>query len=682
MTLSLVQPQDDETPPAGMSPDDVQSAVVQMLDQAKQYSQSTLAEFRRKATEYYQGKPFGNEVEGRSQFVVTTVKDTVGALLPDCVEVFSGSENTVEFKARSKEDVAVAEQMTDTVNYVVNVQNPGFLTRYAVFKDAMIRRLGIVKVWWEPGTPYQTTSPLSGVDEQQLILLNNDPSIVTAVVTGTNPQPDGSVLYDIDVTRMVNPSGRVCVEPVPPEEYVFTPNARSQKDALMVAHVTRKTRSQLIEMGIPPEVIDAAGTSSYTQTIEEQARAPQGVVETPLGEPATDAIDYAETYPYLDKNGDGVAELRKVVILGASTVAIDEEADRRPFALYAIDPEPHSIVPMCVADGTMDLQLLESSFVRSILDSAAQTLNPGREVVVGQVEIDDLMNQEVAPIVRVKQPGMIRDLVTPFVGKDMLPMLQMTSDAKEQRFGVSKAAAGLAPDALQSSTHVAVAATVSGSQKHLKLMARMLAEGERHLYELVAKLLAQYQDRAMTIRLRNQYVEVDPRHWQSDMDCVINVALGSGSKEERRAILTEQAARQEAILLKLGPDNPFCTAGQYLETLKQLTVLGGSVDTSKAWKDLPLDWVPPPQQPKPTPEEIYAQIEQEKLALQAQKQQQDNEREMLILMTRETRERDQMEVDAYLRSVEIAAKYNAEVDSTKVKELMAEQRSRVPAKKE
>jgi hypothetical protein len=320
--------------------------------------------------------------------------------------------------------------------------------------------------------------------------------------------------------------------------------------------------------------------------------------------------------------------------------------------------------------------LLESSLMRSTLDSAAQTLNPGWEAVQTQVNMDDLMNQEIGRLVRVKAPGMLRELVTPFVGKEILPLFQLTSDLKEQRFGVSKAAAGLAPDSLQSSTHVAVAATVSGSQKHLKLMARMLAEGERQLYEIVARLLIQYQDRPMTVRLRNQYVEVDPRDWLADMDCVINVALGTGSKDERRAVLEEQASRQENILKLLGPDNPLVTLGQYRETLAQLAELGGQMDASKAWKPLPLDWTPPPAPPKPSTEELYVQIEQLKLAEQAKKDADTLQLQRWQTWLRESRERDQMEVNAYLQGMQIQAQFHAEVDQQEIKRLTTEQRIR------
>ena len=42
---------------------------------------------RRKSLEYYLGKPFGNEVEGRSQVISTDVSDTIESLMPSLMKM-------------------------------------------------------------------------------------------------------------------------------------------------------------------------------------------------------------------------------------------------------------------------------------------------------------------------------------------------------------------------------------------------------------------------------------------------------------------------------------------------------------------------------------------------------------------------------------------------------------------
>jgi hypothetical protein len=353
-------------------------------------------------------------------------------------------------------------------------------------------------------------------------------------------------------------------------------------------------------------------------------------------------------------------------------VVADEAFEGRPFALYFTDPEPHSIVPSSVADSIMPLQLLKSVTLRSILDSGAQTNNPGLEVVEGQVNMTDVMNKEVGRVLRVRQPGMVRDLVTPFVGKELLPLLAVADEMKENSTGVSKAAAGLNPDALQSSTKAAVAATVTGSQRHLRLMARMLAEGEKQLYKLVLKLTVQHQDRAKVIRLRNQYVEVDPRTWDAEMDCVVNVGLGATTTEDRLNALREIAGHQQQILLQLGPTNPLCGLGQYAYTLEKMTELAGFKDATKFWKAVDPNYEPPAVQPKPSPEEIYAQVEQAKLVADTQEKAARLDLDRQKLMMDDARLRDQMNVNAQLEAMKIATQTHAKVDEIQVKQTVAE----------
>ena len=78
----------------------------------------TVSQHREKAMEYYYGQPFGNEVEGRSQFVDSTVQDTIEWIKPSLMRVFASGDEMVKFSPHGPEDVPMAEQATDYVNYV------------------------------------------------------------------------------------------------------------------------------------------------------------------------------------------------------------------------------------------------------------------------------------------------------------------------------------------------------------------------------------------------------------------------------------------------------------------------------------------------------------------------------------------------------------------------------------
>ena len=86
----------------------------------------TISRQRETSMEYYYGRPFGNEVEGRSQFVDSTVSDTVEWIKPSLMRVFASGDEMVKFSPHGPEDVPMAAQATDYVNYVFTKDNPGW----------------------------------------------------------------------------------------------------------------------------------------------------------------------------------------------------------------------------------------------------------------------------------------------------------------------------------------------------------------------------------------------------------------------------------------------------------------------------------------------------------------------------------------------------------------------------
>jgi hypothetical protein len=256
------------------------------------------------------------------------------------------------------------------------------------------------------------------------------------------------------------------------------------------------------------------------------------------------------------------------------------------------------------------------------------------------VNIDDVLNPEVGSVIRMRQPGMVQQLDVPFLGKDAFPMIQYLDSMKESRTGQTAASQGLDPDVLQSTTKAAVSATIRGAEQHLELMARLFADSFKRMFKGVLKLVITHQDRERIIRLRDEWVPIDPRVWDSTMDCSVNVGLGVGTIDERLGVLNQVAIRQQEALEKLGPGNPLVGLGQIRNTLAKMLEISGYPDSNQFFKQIPLDYEPPPPQEPPEPSvedkmlqvqmadiQSRAQVEQQKLQLAAMKQQQLDERE-------------------------------------------------------
>ena len=679
--IAATEPMDDA---------ELQAIITQDLTDAVSYVDSDLSPTRAKGTEYYRGDLFGNEVEGNSKVVAMEVRDTVSAMLPSLMRVFFSSESVVEFAPRGPEDVKMAQQSTDYANYVFQNDNNGFLTTYAIFKDALVRKCGIAKFWWEDEEKVRIEE-YSGLDDQTLEMLMQEPGAEVKIVV-SYPDPDidemqmstidpmtgqpvtmpAPMIHDVQIKRITK-DGRIRIMAVPPEELLLDRRARSFDDCTIIAHRQMATVADLIAMGYDQDEIEEnLSTTDLDSNDEYLARQPLSTTfgTNDAANPMMRRVLYIEAYSRVDFDNDGIAELRKVCCMGGGyKVVRNLPASYIPFADFPCDPEPHTspLEAMSIFDITRDLQEIKSEILRNTLDSLAQSIHPRTAVVEGQVNIDDVLNNETGAIIRMRAPGMVQPLTTPFVGQAAFPMMEYMDQIKEDRTGMSKAAMGLNADALQSSTKAAVNATISASQGRIELTARILAEGMKKLFKGILFLATTHQDKARMVRMRNEWVQIDPRYWDANMDANINIALGNGDTNERLQGLMMIMAKQEQILQQLGTQNPLVTPQQFSNTLRKIVELSGFKDASSYFQDIPADYVPPaPPAPKATPEELLAQVQAESIKADIQKKAAELELKRQQMIMDDDLKRDQMAQDLYLKKYEIELKYNSQINTAEI----------------
>jgi hypothetical protein len=325
---------------------------------------------------------------------------------------------------------------------------------------------------------------------------------------------------------------------------------------------------------------------------------------------------------------------------------------------------------MSVFDITHDVQEIKSQVLRNTLDSLAQSIHPRTAVVEGQVNIDDVLNNETGAVIRMRAPGMVQPLSQPFVGQAGYSMLEYLDQLREDRTGMSKAAMGLNADALQSSTKAAVAATISASHGRIELTARIMAEGFKKLFKGILYLLTTHQDKPRMVRLRNQWVSIDPRAWDASMDVSVNVGLGQGDTNERLQALTMISQMQKAIVDQYGLMNPMVTPQMYSRTLQKMVELSGFKDASQYFQMIPADFQIPQEQPKPTPEEVLAQVQAESIQADIQKKAAELELKRQEMMRDDDFRRDQLAQEFLLKKYELELKYGTQISNA---ELMAMQ---------
>ena len=135
-------------------------------------SSAQLSQERADAMDYYLGDMSKDMPvqEGRSRAVSTDVADTVEGLMPSLMDIFAGSDEVVRFEPVGPEDEEAAQQETDYVNHVFMQQNPGFMTLYSFIKDALLQKVGIVKVWWEESEQEERETYYGLTDDQFALL--------------------------------------------------------------------------------------------------------------------------------------------------------------------------------------------------------------------------------------------------------------------------------------------------------------------------------------------------------------------------------------------------------------------------------------------------------------------------------------------------------------------------------
>lgn len=686
--ISIEEPEmEDEQVEEPVSEEELQNIIIAEIDDAQDYIDDVISPERALAGQYYKGEPFGNEEEGRSQAISMDVRDTVQAMMPSIMKVFFAANNVVEFAPNGPEDVENAQQATDYVNYCLTRDNNLFNECYSTFKDALIRKNGIMKVWWDTDKDV-TTHYFTGLDEAAFSVLQSDPTVEVKDVEISYGEmmvetPMGMMgqtqppMYDCTVVRTVE-KGRLRVQSVPPEEFLIDRRARSIETAEFVAHRRYVTVSDLVAMGYEWDEVENLGFETlddFEGNEETFDRNPQAFVQiTGRTDTTSRKVLYIEGYVYVDMDGDGIAELCRVCVAGtANKILHYEPCDFIPFVDFCPDPEPHTFFGMSIADVTMDIQLIKSNILRNTLDSLAQSIHPRTGVVEGQVNLEDVMNTEVGGIIRMRAPGMVQPFTMPFVGQQAFPMLQYMDELRENRTGISKAAAGLDANALQSSTRAAVAATITAAAQHIELICRIFAEtGMKGLFKKSLQLISKNQDAPRMVRLRNNFVPIDPRVWDANMDVIVNVALGTGSNEEKMAFLGQVAQKQE-MLMQMGA--PLADMQGYYNTLAQMMALAGYKDPTVFFNDpAMMPPPPPPAPPQPTPEEMLSQVQMEAIRADIQKKAAELELQREEMLRKDDRERDKLDADLMIKAAEIEAKYGAQVNTANIEALMQRDR--------
>lgn len=596
-----------------LADDEFEKILDSQINEAAQWQEEQFRDERERNYRYYlgEGKP---AQAGRSQAVSWDVYETVESALPDLIEIFLSGENVGEYEPVGVEDEAFAEQATDYINYILLKQNPGFLIFNTWIKDALLSKIGIVRAYWAESEKV-TVKEYKGIDEDQLtMLLDSDDAEVKERTSYDDPEdlkmrekaraalntlvPDVQMKVEavlampvrqvLDVKiQTTRKKGRIYIDNVQPENFICTPRAKTLAAADIVGEMKAMSRSDMREAGYKDEDVD--DIQSFGSILDQEA----GIAQVASGEQDYSLVSYVspddstedvvvfDGFIRLDYDGDGIAEWRRVV-RGGNRTLLNEESEGPDFVVMSPILIPHRLIGMALADSVAPIQDTSTALTRQYIDSLMLANNPRTEVLEGQVNLDDLLNNRIGGIVRVKSKGAASPLITTNVADSALQGIEFMDSRREARTGITRYNQGLDADSLNK-TATGVSKIMSAGDRRKLMMARIMAEtGVKDLFRLLLRLVTDNQDKPATIRLRNEWVQVDPSPWSPEMDVTIETGQGAGDKSQTIAILQGILDVQKEAM---AADAPVATWTNVYNTLAQIVKLAGLKSVAKYFTD-------------------------------------------------------------------------------------------------
>lgn len=594
--------------------------VREMIQDAVDFEESYLAGEREDNQAYYNGmQPALNAPDegeealppNRSTFVSTDVRDTVLAVMPSLMRIFTNLDQSVaEFVPNIEAHEDFAKQAYDYVNYVFYEDNPGFVILHSAIKDALTVKAGITKWWTDTDIEVKERTYHNLSVEQFQSLIYEDPNLE---VLEHIQDPQTGRLTKVHL-RYVVEKPLLKVAAVPPDEFRIARDAKDIESAGLVGHERIVPISELVAKGYDRDELREYMSQQISYSDERYLRNP-GLTD----DRAVEGVNYGEWYIRIDGDDDGIAELRHICTVGFNYVIVsDEVVPYSRFALWGSDLRPHTAIGDCLADITKDIQRIKTNMIRGQLDNLAESIHPRTVVNELVTNVEDVLSDEVGAVIRTRgDPNTaVAFSKTVYAGADVQVSVDYMDKVRASRTGITEASKGLDPKALQSTALVGIDAIVSGAQERIELIARILAEtGLRPMLRGLLREMVDNPSPKRTIQLRGKWVEVAPSLFDPTMRVKVNPDLGKGTDTIRMQALTLIKQDQAMIMEKFGVNNPVVSPIEYRNTLVDILSIANIKNPGRYFKEVTPEIMQGIQNaPKePSPEAVLAQAELEKV---------------------------------------------------------------------
>lgn len=550
--------------------DKMLQAIKNLITQCAGYDNDEIAEAREKAIDYYLGRPRGDEVPGRSRVISMDVSAMTEAVLSQMLNAFS-TDNVVEFTPEGPGDEDQAALESDVVSHFVMESNPGvpgFITLQEAIKDALLLRNGVIKVWVNDKSFTETRT-------YEFINLEAVSELMGMVQMETGATDVELVNYDEETMtaslKLYHQKRELKVEAVPIENFIYYPHWHTLdlQDIPICGERKIETRSTLIELGYPKKIVE--GLPSYIQErTSDSMRNPSRDANRPKSHDASqDMIEYYDLHVRYDSDGDGIAELHRVIYSNDQLLE-DEEVKFVPYAAGSALINPHRFLGISLFDKLKQVQDINTGLTRALLDNANAN-NKSRLIVVnGKVNSDDLNDGRVNGVIRVKDSTeFVKPLTTPDISAGILSNLQHMSSVRAELGGSSlELASGNAQLASQQVGSQGLDRAYSVMEQMAAMMTKNIAETLiRQTYILAHKTLREWFTQPVDVKRGGRWLQATPSQWRPRVRVNIKIGMSAGERSRKVAALAYIIEKQQQISEQMGLTDVLVNVGNYHRAL-------------------------------------------------------------------------------------------------------------------
>lgn len=569
---------------------------------------SDLQRERQRSTYEYAGVPeLHLAPQGVSTIVDTSTTEVVEAYTAVLSDLFLSNQKLARFipindNASSYKQARNASMVT---NYALFKQNKGWEILQTWFKSALLWKNGVIR--WDYIEDYQyKIEEYEEIDQDRLDVLLSDENVeIIGDLEFKNKfgqddplggvEPNAQLMYvNVRIRRKIDKS-RVKIDNIPPESFRISRDATCIEDASFVGIQTEMTRSEIrkywpeVSSNIDDDEWDELshdenwlGASGYSEEISSRKQVTgqeywHGTeTDDTYSLEASRPVIVTECWINVDRDGDGIAELKRVMTAG-SHILLEEDVDMIPLASITPIDIPHEFYGLSMADFTRSSTLASTAILRGFIENTYLTNYAPKLADPNVVDFSALQNMRPKQIIPTNgnPAGAVSALPPEIISSGTVPLLEHLQTIKEQATGMSKAAQGLNDTLYVSGNSEAkVAAVQTASQKRIQHIARRFAEtGLKRLVQGVYLTMQDCVNRKISMMDGGVFYSINPKDLPAEMDCDIFLDLGENSNSNLLQKFTKvgseilPALNNQGQGMVIKPEAPAVLATKVIESL-------------------------------------------------------------------------------------------------------------------